>query len=75
MRPIQFLTPEQVAAIPEYQDDLQGLVKHCSWILAVDGLCIVCDRPTQINLNEKHQFQSEAAPALQYSYNYFWCTA
>ena len=27
----------------------------------------MCDRPTQINLNEKHQFQSEAAPALQYS--------
>ena len=34
MRPIQFLTPEQVAAIPEYQNDLQGLVKHCGWILA-----------------------------------------
>ena len=46
---------------------LQGLVKYCGWILAVDGLCVVCDRPTQIHINEKYQFHADTEPALQYS--------
>lgn len=47
---------------------LQELAKHCGWILAVDNLCVVCDRPTQVLVDEEYQFyQEDIRPTLQYS--------
>ena len=58
---LKFPVPEQKWAA------LQGLVKYCGWILAVDGLCVVCDCPTHIRTNEKHEFYADGEPVLQYS--------
>ena len=46
---------------------LQGLVKHCGWIFAVDNLCIVCDRPTRILVDDDNQLHGEGEPALQFA--------
>ena len=46
---------------------LQGLAKHCGWIFAVDNVCIVCDRPTRMLVDEANQLHGEGEPALQFA--------
>ena len=46
---------------------LQGLVKYCGDIFAVKNLCVVCDRPTKILLNEDSQLHGEGEPALEFA--------
>lgn len=46
---------------------LQGLVKYCGWILGVDNLCIICDRPTKILVNEDNQLHGEGEAAIEFS--------
>lgn len=46
---------------------LQVLANHCGWIFAMDNVCIVCDRPTKILLDEANQLHGEGEPALQFA--------
>ncbi len=46
---------------------LQAIVKHCGWIFAVDNICVICDRPTKILLNDDNQLHRESKPVLEFS--------
>ena len=46
---------------------LQGLVKYCGEIFAVDDFCIVCERPTKIIVNENNQIHGEGEAALEFA--------
>ncbi|MGR3278478.1 DUF6745 domain-containing protein, partial [Acaryochloris marina NIES-2412] len=46
---------------------LQGVAKHCGWIFAMDNVCIVCDRPIKILLDEANQLHGEGESALQFA--------
>lgn len=46
---------------------LENLVQKCGWIFAVKGLCVVCDRPTHISLDDNNQLHAEGESALQFS--------
>lgn len=52
---------------PQKWAALQGLVKYCGWIFAVENLCVICDRPTSILLDENHQLHGEGGPAVQFA--------
>lgn len=46
---------------------LQGLAKYCGWVFAVDNLCIICDRPTHILIDDDYQLHGEGEPAVQFA--------
>lgn len=46
---------------------LQGLVKYCGWVFAAENLCIICDRPTQILVDDDYQLHGEGEPAVQFA--------
>ncbi|MEL7358134.1 MAG: DUF6745 domain-containing protein [Cyanobacteria bacterium J06560_6] len=47
---------------------LQGLTKHCGWIFAVENICVVCDRPTGISLDNNGMLHNpNGEPAIEYS--------
>lgn len=47
---------------------LQGLTKHCGWIFAVKDICVVCDRPVVINLDDNGVLHNpDGEPAIEYS--------
>ena len=45
----------------------EALVSSCGWIIPYEGVCIVCDRPTQIHLDRDGQLHAEGEPAIQYA--------
>ncbi len=49
---------------------LQGLVKHCGWIFGINNLCIICERPTKILVNEDNQIHGEGETAIQFADGY-----
>ncbi|AFY55492.1 hypothetical protein Riv7116_3011 [Rivularia sp. PCC 7116] len=46
---------------------LQGIIKHCGWIFAVDNLCIICDRPIKILVDDNNQLHGEGEPAIEFA--------
>jgi hypothetical protein len=46
---------------------VQELVRECGWIFATDNICIICDRPTQILLDEDNRLHAEAEPAVEFA--------
>jgi hypothetical protein len=46
---------------------LQELVRECGWIFATEDICIICDRPTKILLDEDNRLHGEAEPALEFA--------
>jgi hypothetical protein len=46
---------------------LQDLVRECGWIFATENICIICDRPTKILLDEDNRLHAEAEPALEFA--------
>jgi hypothetical protein len=46
---------------------LQELVRECGWIFATENICIICDRPTEILLDEDNRLHAEAEPALEFA--------
>jgi hypothetical protein len=46
---------------------LQELVRECGWIFATEDICIICDRPTKILLDEDNRLHAEAKPALEFA--------
>ncbi len=49
---------------------LNQLFEHCGWIWAYENVCIVCDRPTQLFLDNEHRLHAEGKPAIQFSDGY-----
>ena len=46
---------------------LQGLVKHCGYIFGVDNLCIICERPTKILVDDNNQLHGEGEAAIEFA--------
>ncbi|MBV6626916.1 MAG: hypothetical protein KI793_28920 [Rivularia sp. (in: Bacteria)] len=46
---------------------LQGLAKYCGSIFGVNNLCIVCERPTKILVNEDNQLHGEGETAIEFA--------
>lgn len=46
---------------------MTSLVKHCGWIFGVNNLCIICERPTKILVNEDNQLHGEGETAVEFS--------
>lgn len=45
---------------------LQTLLKECGWILPYRKLCIICDRPRKISLDDRGSFHAEGEPAIAF---------
>jgi hypothetical protein len=43
----------------------QLLVQHCSWLWTYEGVCLVCDRPYNLELDSQGLLHSEGQPAIQ----------
>jgi hypothetical protein len=54
-------------SIPSKWLNLQNLVRECGWIFVADDVCIVCDRPTKILLDQERQLHGDGEPALVYA--------
>lgn len=52
---------------PQKWSAVQGLAKHCGWIFGVNNLCIICERPTKILVNEDNQIHGEGETAIEFS--------
>ncbi len=48
----------------------ERLTRSCGWIYALDGICFICDRPTEIHQNERNLLHCETGPALAFSDGY-----
>jgi hypothetical protein len=46
---------------------LQELVRECGWIFATENICIICDRPMKILLDEDNRLHGDAEPALEFA--------
>ncbi len=47
-----------------------SLVKECGWIFVFDKTCYICDRPTNISVDERNRFHGEGQMAISYSDGY-----
>ena len=52
---------------PQKWSALQGLAKYCGWIFGINNLCIICERPTKILVNEDTQLHGEGETAIEYA--------
>ena len=48
----------------------QLLVKNCGWLLGFEKICIVCDRPTKLSLDNENRLHAEGEPAIQFADGY-----
>jgi hypothetical protein len=46
---------------------LQELIQECGWIFATEDICMICDRPTKILLDEDNRLHGETEPALEFA--------
>lgn len=46
------------------------LFKHCGWVLPFENICLVCDRPCRLSLDEQQRLHAEGEPALQFADGY-----
>ena len=47
-----------------------SLVKECGWIFVFDKICYICDRPTNISVDDRNRLHGEGQPAIAYSDGY-----
>ena len=45
---------------------LENFVKNCGWVFGFNNVCLICDRPTKILLDENRQLHAEGETALEY---------
>ncbi|MGK7902550.1 MAG: DUF6745 domain-containing protein [Hormoscilla sp.] len=43
------------------------VIQECGWIFPFKNLCIVCDRPRKMNLDNQHRLHAEGEPAVEYA--------
>lgn len=48
----------------------QLLVKNCGWLLGFEKICIVCDRPTKLSLDNQNRLHAEGKPAISFADGY-----
>ena len=46
------------------------MVKECGWIFVFDKICYICDRPTNISVDDRNRLHGEGQPAIAYSDGY-----
>lgn len=51
---------------------LQAFSFHCGWIFPAHGVCVVCDRPVELRLNDKQELHREGEPALRWGEGLEW---
>jgi hypothetical protein len=49
---------------------IESLIQACGWIFPLDGLALVCARPTRLSVDVDDRLHTESGPALQYSDGY-----
>jgi len=49
---------------------IESLIQGCGWIFPLDGLALVCARPTRLSVDVDDRLHNESEPALQYSDGY-----
>lgn len=48
----------------------QLLVKNCGWLIGFEKICIVCDRPTKLSLDNQNRLHAEGEPAISFADGY-----
>ena len=43
------------------------LIQQCGWIFTFKDICVICDRPLKINLDNQYRLHAEGEPAVEYS--------
>ena len=61
-----YLEPQFIERI----DLLKDLVDNCGWLFCFGNLCVVCDRPTKIFLDNRKRLHNIGSPAIEYSDGY-----
>ncbi|HEY9851838.1 MAG TPA: hypothetical protein V6D28_20365 [Leptolyngbyaceae cyanobacterium] len=49
---------------------MQSIVKYCSWTYPFEGICLACDRPSEISFDSQQKLHAEGKPALQFPDGY-----
>jgi hypothetical protein len=49
---------------------LQSLIRESGWIFPYDKVCLVCDRPIKLSLDQHHLFHAEGEYALLFADGY-----
>ena len=57
-----FMQREQIIAL--------SLFEHCGWIFPFENICIICDRPCKLSLDNQQRLHAEGEPALQFADGY-----
>ncbi len=48
----------------------EALVKYCGWILPFEKICIVCDRPTKLSLDNENRLHASIETAISFADGY-----
>jgi len=49
---------------------MRSLVTECGWIFADDEICVACDRPVRLSLDEENRLHGEGEPAIGFADGY-----
>ncbi|MGD1700554.1 DUF6745 domain-containing protein [Dapis sp. BLCC M229] len=49
---------------------LESIVKHCGWIYPLRNLCIICDRPRKLLLDDEYRPHAVEKPAIEFADGY-----
>ncbi|MEH1944632.1 MAG: DUF6745 domain-containing protein [Nostoc sp.] len=49
---------------------LQNICKHCGRIFADDNICMICDRPKKLSLDNQNRLHAEGEPAIEFTDGY-----
>ncbi|MBE9226377.1 leucine-rich repeat domain-containing protein [Phormidium sp. LEGE 05292] len=58
---------EQEASHYAAQEAMQQLLATCGWIIPYEKVCIVCDRPRHVRLDEENQLHGINEPAIEFA--------
>ncbi|MEM1169963.1 MAG: DUF6745 domain-containing protein [Cyanobacteria bacterium P01_H01_bin.35] len=49
---------------------LESIVKHCGWIYPLRNICIICDRPRKLLLDDEYRPHAVEKPAIEFNDGY-----
>ena len=55
---------------PKYWQAFQGILSNCGLIFCTDTKVLICDRPTQLHLDNLNLLHAEGKPAIQFADGY-----
>lgn len=47
-----------------------SLFENCGWIFPFEDICIICDRPCKLSLDDRQRLHAEGEPAIQFADGY-----